>query len=121
MRRASYWKPAKDAGIGRPPVRYRGAGPSGLHESPSRGMCMSRTPFMMLAATALLWPAPAPAPPTDEGLAFRAVRYYRADANKTLVKAFVQVPYAMLTPGGTGPQAVMTYQFTARVVDANGM
>ena len=88
---------------------------------------MSRTPFMMLAAAALLWPAPAPqgppqgASPAEEGLAFRAVRYYRADANKTLVKAFVQVPYDMLTPGGSGPDAVMTYQFTARVVDASGM
>lgn len=57
----------------------------------------------------------------QDALAMRAVRYYRSDGGRTLVKAFVQVPYAMLEPSGTGPDATLTYSVSAKVLDGTGM
>jgi GWxTD domain-containing protein len=58
----------------------------------------------------------------QDPLSIRAVRYYRADeAGKTLVKAFVEVPYTLLQPTGSGADAVMTYSVSARVLDSSGM
>lgn len=58
----------------------------------------------------------------QDALSMRAVRYYRAeDAGKTLVKAFVEVPYSMLQPSGNGADGVLTYSVSARVLDSSGM
>jgi len=58
----------------------------------------------------------------QDDLSMRVVRYYRADdAGTTLVKAFVEVPYEMLRPNGSGPDAEMTYSVSARVLDSSGM
>ncbi|HEX6643369.1 MAG TPA: GWxTD domain-containing protein [Gemmatimonadales bacterium] len=52
----------------------------------------------------------------------RVVRYYRAeDAGKTLVKAFVEVPYSMLQGAGTGSGEALFYSVSARVLDSSGM
>lgn len=73
----------------------------------------------LVTAAGLVSAAPLEA---QDGLAMRAVRYYRADdAGKTLVKAFVEVPYTLLQPNGNGPDAVMTYRVSARVLDSSGM
>ncbi len=58
----------------------------------------------------------------QDSLSMRVVRYYRADdAGKTLVKAFVEVPYSMLKPGGSGTDGTMSYSVSARVLDSSGM
>lgn len=57
----------------------------------------------------------------EDALAIRAVRYYRPDAGRTLVKAFVEVPYTLLHAGSAGPDAMMTYAVSARVLDSSGL
>jgi hypothetical protein len=54
------------------------------------------------------------------GPAVRAFRFYRADGNQTRVTAFVEVPYALLTPSGQGSDAVLRYGVSVRIVDSTG-
>lgn len=80
--------------------------------------------FLLNSAVAVALAAPGArihAQDAPDALAIKAVRYYRADAGRTLVKAFVEVPYALLQSGGTGSDAMMTYSVSARVLDSNGM
>jgi GWxTD domain-containing protein len=75
--------------------------------------------FSVVAAATVLSVAPLEAQDT---LVMRTVRYYRAGGQgKTLVRAFVSVPYSMLEPSGTGPDAGMSYTVSARVLDSSGM
>jgi GWxTD domain-containing protein len=65
----------------------------------------------------------AKAPPTmqpDRGLVVRTVRFYRADVDKTRIKTFIEIPYAILTPVGssTGP---MAYKVAVRLADSSGL
>jgi GWxTD domain-containing protein len=62
----------------------------------------------------------AQAEPGGAGPTVRAFRFYRADANQTRVTAFVEVPYALLTPSGEGPDALLRYGVTVRIVDSTG-
>ena len=77
--------------------------------------------FILTTAVAAAVLAPAAPLHAQDALAMRAVRYYRSEGGRTLVKAFVQVPYTLLQPTGTGPDAVMAYTVSARVMDASGM
>lgn len=59
----------------------------------------------------------------DPSVAVRAVRFFRPDAGQTRVKAFVQVPYAVMTPtpaaspgGGT-----LSYEVAVRITDSTGL
>ena len=77
--------------------------------------------FLLTSAMAAAALAPAAPLHAQDALAMRAVRYYRSEGGRTLVKAFVQVPYTLLQPTGTGPDAVMAYSVSARVMDGSGM
>lgn len=77
--------------------------------------------FLLTSAVAAAILAPAAPLHAQDQLAMRAVRYYRSEGGRTLVKAFVQVPYMMLQPAGSGPDAMMAYSVSARVMDGNGM
>jgi GWxTD domain-containing protein len=55
----------------------------------------------------------------DTGVVLRAVRFYRADQDRTRVKGLVQIPLAFLQPGGKGGQA--SYTVAVRVADSTGL
>ncbi len=69
-----------------------------------------------LAIPALLLTAAARAQ-EPAGLNVRAVRFYRADTKQTRVRAFVQIPYTLITTGGN--QA--TWEVRVRVSDSTGL
>lgn len=54
----------------------------------------------------------------DEEVAVAVVRFYRAEASLTQVKAFVQVPLAVLTPSASG---VLAYQVAVQLKDSTGL
>jgi hypothetical protein len=59
--------------------------------------------FALVAITAVLpLAAPARQVATDDEVKVSAVRFYRAEASLTQVKAFVQVPLAVLTRSPEG-------------------
>ena len=58
---------------------------------------------------------------SPDDLEINAVRFYRADARSTQVKAFIQVPALLLEPAGTGASARMTYLMEVRVRDSTGL
>jgi hypothetical protein len=55
----------------------------------------------------------------DAGVVLRAVRFYRADQDRTRVKGLVQIPLSFLQPAGQGGQA--TYNVAVRVADSTGL
>jgi len=55
----------------------------------------------------------------DAGLVLRAVRFYRADQDRTRVKGLVQIPLSFLQPSRGGGQA--GYTVTVRVADSTGL
>lgn len=61
---------------------------------------------------------PTPARQADDEIAVAAVRFYRAEASLTQVKAFVQVPLALLTPSTSG---VLAYQVAVQLKDSTGL
>lgn len=50
----------------------------------------------------------------------RAVRFWLPDGNKTSVLTMVEVPYALTSPVGTGPDAYIAYQVVVKVRDDAG-
>jgi len=58
---------------------------------------------------------------SPDDLEVNAVRFYRAEAKSTQVKAFIQIPAMLLEPVGTGPSARMTYLMDVRVRDSSGL
>jgi GWxTD domain-containing protein len=71
---------------------------------------------LRLAAPALLLAAAAAAQ-EPASLNVRAVRFYRPDTKQTRVRAFVQIPYALMS--ATGSQ--VTYEVRVRVSDSTGL
>jgi GWxTD domain-containing protein len=55
----------------------------------------------------------------DTGVVLRAVRFYRADQDRTRVKGLVQIPLAFLQPARPGGHA--TYTVAVRVADSTGL
>ena len=55
----------------------------------------------------------------DTGVVLRAVRFYRADQDRTRVKGLVQIPLAFLQAAGQGKQA--SYTVAVRVADSTGL
>jgi GWxTD domain-containing protein len=53
------------------------------------------------------------------GLVMRAVRFYRAEMNRTRVKGLVQIPLALLQPAG--PARARSYAMSVRVADSTGL
>jgi GWxTD domain-containing protein len=73
-----------------------------------------------LASVALLWPATALQ--AQDALQMRVVRYYRPDAAQTLVKVFVDVPFALLQPtAGSSGGSNLVYSVSAQVNDSTGL
>jgi hypothetical protein len=58
---------------------------------------------------------------SPDDLEINAVRFYRAEAKSTQVKAFIQIPATLLEPAGTGPASQMTYLMEVRVRDSSGL
>src|SRR5215210_3157988 len=80
---------------------------------------MLRVVSLALAAAGLLHP-PAPAAQRQSGLVMRAVRFYRAEMDRTRVKGLVQIPFALLEPFG-GPNGQLSYSVSVRVADSTGL
>src|SRR4051795_9250626 len=55
----------------------------------------------------------------DGGLVLRAVRFYRADQDRTRVKGLVQIPMALLQPAGSSHTT--SYTVSVRVADSTGL
>jgi len=59
---------------------------------------------------------------TDDVMAVRAVRFYRAETRQTLIKAFVQIPYTLFSgDAGAGSNDQVTYSVTVKVSDSTGL
>jgi GWxTD domain-containing protein len=56
-----------------------------------------------------------------DSLTVNAVRFYRADAKRTQVKVFVQIPAMLMTSPEDKPDAKMTYLMAVRVRDSTGL
>lgn len=75
---------------------------------------------LTLAAFLSLWPASTVQ--AQDSLRMRVVRYYRPDASQTLVKVFVNVPYALLqAPASGSGDGSMVYTVSAQVSDSTGL
>lgn len=71
----------------------------------------------LLATPAVLASQTAPA---ADSLPVEAIRFYRPDAGKTLVKTFVEVPYERLAEGAAADDS-LRYQITMRIADSTGL
>jgi GWxTD domain-containing protein len=67
-----------------------------------------------LAATAL------PATQADRELVVRTVRFYRPESEKTRIKAFIEIPYSILTPAGSSATR-LPYKVTVNLADSTGL
>src|SRR5919107_249730 len=63
-------------------------------------------------------PLSLPAHQRDTGLVLRAVRFYRADQDRTRIKGLIQIPLASLQPG---PGGQSSYTVNVRVADSTGL
>jgi GWxTD domain-containing protein len=63
--------------------------------------------------------SPAAVSAQQSALVMRAVRFYRAEMNRTRVKGLVQIPLAMLEP--VGPGGGRSYSVSVRVTDSTGL
>ncbi len=58
---------------------------------------------------------------TEQGIALRAVRFYRADHHHTRVTVFLQIPSSLVDPTPPGPDGIITYDVSVRVADGDGV
>ena len=75
---------------------------------------------VMLLGGLLFPPAPSAAPAPADSLAVHTVRFYRAGQEQTRVRAFVQIPYALLVPGGSDGSGDLTYHVAVGLADSTG-
>lgn len=80
---------------------------------------MLRSRSLVLAVATLAGPGLAAQAPGS--LMVRAVRFYRADGQKTTVKAFVEVPAELGEPMAAGRSDSVRYQVQLKVVDSTGV
>lgn len=78
---------------------------------------LSLTQCVLLAAVGVS-PLTLPADQLDTGVVLRAVRFYRADQDRTRVKGLVQIPISFLRPTSEGQS---TYTVSLRVTDSTGL
>lgn len=83
---------------------------------------MHRWFFPALAAVVVAAPVQSGARQSEDIMAVRTVRFYRAESRQTLVRAFIQIPYVIFQ-GGTsaGGTDQITYFVTVRVSDSTGL
>ncbi len=75
---------------------------------------------LALAAAAGLLDPPASAAQRQMDLTMRAVRFYRAEMDRTRVKGLVQIPLALLAPAD-GSGGKLSYSVGVRVADSTGL
>ena len=75
----------------------------------------------LLTGLVLVLPAWLPPRQDQDRLAISAVRFYRADARQTQVKAFIEIPYTLLQASAESPTAGLTYRVGVRVHDSTGL
>ena len=79
---------------------------------------------VLLASLALTGAVPKDIPAQAEpAVSIRAVRFFRMENEGTRVRAFVEVPYALLTPATTGSSGggILSYQVAVRITDSSGL
>ncbi|MEP6573069.1 MAG: hypothetical protein ABJD11_10255, partial [Gemmatimonadota bacterium] len=81
---------------------------------------MSRLPMFVLALVAAMGRHQG-SDQSDQNLSVRAVRFYRADAKQTRVKAFVQVPYEIMVPTTDDQNGQLSYDVSVQVSDSTGL
>lgn len=83
---------------------------------------MHRWFFPALAAVVVAAPVQSGARQSEDIMAVRTVRFYRAESRQTLVRAFIQIPYVIFQGGaGAGGTDQITYFVTVRVSDSTGL
>jgi len=83
---------------------------------------MVRWVALALAAAVAAAPVRVGARKSEDVMAVRTVRFYRAEHRQTLVKAFVQIPYVMFAGAASaGPDGRVTYTVTVKVSDSTGL
>lgn len=83
---------------------------------------MVRWLSLALAAVVAAAPTGVGARQSEDVMAVRTVRFYRAENRQTLVKAFVQIPYAMFSgPASAGSDGRVVYTVTVKVSDSTGL
>lgn len=65
-------------------------------------------------------PALSAVPGPGDSLAVYTVRFYRAGQGQTRIRAFVQLPYALLVPAGTGGEGDLLYHVDVEIADSAG-
>jgi GWxTD domain-containing protein len=78
---------------------------------------MFRSLTIVFGAVVALIPRPLPAGQFTGGIALHTIRLYRAEANKTRIKAFIEIPYAMLRAGSER----MAYRVGVKLSDSTGL
>jgi len=78
----------------------------------------SLTKFAFAAAVGVV-PVSLPAHQREPGVVLRAVRFYRADQDRTRVKGLVQIPLALLQPARPGGES--SYTVTVQVADSTNL
>ncbi|MGH7509476.1 MAG: GWxTD domain-containing protein [Gemmatimonadales bacterium] len=81
---------------------------------------MPRLSNLALVAALGLLPLGLAAPQRDAGLVLRAVRFYRADQDRTRVKGLIQIPFSLLQTGQSGG-GNSSYTVSVRVADSTGL
>jgi GWxTD domain-containing protein len=83
-----------------------------------KGFMVSLSTLALVAAAGLV-PLNLPADQRETGVVLRAVRFYRADQDRTRVKGLVQIPFSLLQPVRPGGEA--SYTCAVRVADSTGL
>ena len=79
---------------------------------------MFRSLTIVFGAVVAFTPRPLPAGQFTGGIALHTIRLYRAEANKTRIKAFIEIPYAMLQAGSASER--MAYRVGVKLSDSTG-
>jgi GWxTD domain-containing protein len=79
---------------------------------------ISLTRFAIVAAAGVV-PLSLPAHQREPGVVLRAVRFYRADQDRTRVKGLVQIPFSLLQPVRPGGES--SYTVTVQVADSTNL
>ena len=76
---------------------------------------------MVAAALVLLAVPTGSSGQSAPALVVRAVRFWVPEYGQTVVKAFVEIPYQVLTPTSSGPEGQLSYRVSVRVADSSGL
>jgi GWxTD domain-containing protein len=85
---------------------------------PGRDNSLTFFRSLALVAAAASVPFAAPVHQPDDQITVTAIRFYRAEASLTQVKAFVQVPLALMT---AGPSGMLSYRVAVQLKDSTGL